>query len=342
MKKIAINGFGRIGRMVFKELTENESNDLRVVAINDLTDIKTLAHLLKYDSVYGQWDGISRITESSIIIFNEDGEEREIKVFSERDPEKLPWEKLGIDIVLECTGFFTDKKGAGGHLKAGAKRVILSAPSKDADIPMFVPGVNEESYKGEKILSMTSCTTNCLAPIAMVLDQEFGIERGFMTTTHSYTNDQNILDLPHKDLRRARAAAINMVPTTTGAAKSIGKVIPKLEGKLDGISIRVPTPTVSLLDLICSVKKETDKKTVLKVLREYAKKELEGILDVEDEPLVSSDYIGNPYSAVIDSEMTQVNKNLIKIVAWYDNEYGYSCRLAEFTEFIIKNPKSFK
>ena len=335
MKKVAINGFGRIGRTVFKELVDAEGNNLEVVAINDLTDIKTLAHLLKYDSVYGQWDGIAKVTEDSIFIFDEKGEQKEVKVFSERDPQKLPWGKLEVDVVLECTGIFTDKKGAGQHLTAGAKKVIISAPTKDADIPMFVPGINEEEYNGEEIISMASCTTNCLAPIVKILDNEFGVKNGFMTTTHSYTNDQRILDLPHKDLRRARAAAINIIPTTTGAAKSIGRVIPELQGKLDGISIRVPVPTVSVLDLTCVLDKETTKKEILDIFRKYAENKLDGILSVEDEPLVSSDYIGNPYSAIVDSVMTQVNGNLVKIIAWYDNEYGYSCRLAEFTEYII-------
>ncbi len=344
-KKIAINGFGRIGKMVFKEIVENEENELEVVAINDLTEIKTLAHLLKYDSVYGQWDAITKVTESSIFISNQAGydcgceekpSEREIKIFAEKDPKKLPWGELEIDLVLECTGIFRDKKGAGKHLTAGAKKVIISAPPKDSDIPLFVPGVNEEDYNGEKILSMASCTTNCLAPIVSVLNKNFGIEKGFITTIHSYTNDQNILDLPHSDLRRARAAGINMIPTTTGAAKSIGKIIPELEGKLDGISIRVPTPTVSILDLVCLLKKKVNKEELIKVFKEYSENELNGILNIEKEPLVSSDYIGNPYSAIIDEKTIDANEKLVKIIAWYDNEYGYSCRLAEFVEYILR------
>lgn len=318
MIKIAINGFGRIGRPAFKKAISN--SNMEVVAINDLTDKKTLEHLLKYDSIYGRYDG-----------------KIDCEIFAEKDPEKLPWKKLGVDVVLECTGLFTDLDGAGKHIKAGAKKVIISAPAKNEIIPSYVLGVNEEKYNSEKedILDMGSCTTNCLAPVANILNDNFGIVKGFMTTVHSYTNDQRILDLPHKDLRRARAAAINLIPTSTGAAKAIGKVIPELKGKLDGIAIRVPTPTVSILDLIVEVKKTTTKEEVNKAFLK-AEKELKGIFRTEKELLVSSDYIGDTYSSIIDLEETMVNGNLIKVLAWYDNEAGYSARLVEFAEFIGK------
>jgi glyceraldehyde-3-phosphate dehydrogenase type I len=256
---------------------------------------------------------------------------------AEKDPEKLPWKSLKVDIVLECTGFFTDKDGAGKHLKAGAKKVIVSAPCKD--LPGFVLGVNAEKYdpKKDDVMDMGSCTTNCLAPIAKVLNDEFGIVKGFMTTVHSYTNDQKILDLPHKDLRRARAAAINLIPTSTGAARAIGKMIPELIGKLDGIAIRVPTPTVSILDLIVEVKKPTTKEEVNQAFKKAAvSKNFKGILRVEEEPLVSMDFKGDSYSAILDAEETMVKDNLVKVLGWYDNEWGYSCRLAEFAEFVGK------
>lgn len=337
--KIAINGFGRIGRPVFKRIIENHP-DLQVVAINDLTDPKTLAYLLKYDSIYGIYKKSIRANENELLI---DGtsEGNKVKVFAENNPEKLPWRELGIDIVLECTGQFTDYDGAEKHLTAGAKKVIISAPSKSPEkIPSFVLGVNEESYDPKyEILDMGSCTTNCLAPIAKVLNDKFRIVRGFMTTIHSYTNDQKILDLPHKDLRRARAAALNMIPTSTGAARAIGNVIPELKGKLDGIAVRVPTPIVSLVDLVC----EVENKTTLQELNFVLKKEsqnprFKGILGIEDALLVSSDYIGNSFSAIVDAENTKViNGNLIKILAWYDNEWAYACRLAEFADYIGKN-----
>jgi len=315
--KIAINGFGRIGRQVYRNIKENHPH-LDVVAINDLTDQKTLEHLLKHDSNYGKSDV-----------------KLDAQVFAEKDPEKLPWKDLGIDIVLECTGFFTDKENAGKHIKAGAKKVIVSAPCKD--LSGFVLGVNAETYdpKKDDVMDMGSCTTNCLAPIAKILNDEFGIVKGFMTTVHSYTNDQRILDLPHKDLRRARAAAINMIPTSTGAAKAIGKMIPELNGKLDGISIRVPTSTVSVLDLIVEVKKSTTKEDVNKAFEKAAgTKEFEGIFRVEKDPLVSTDFKGDSYSSIIDLEQTMVNDNMIKVLGWYDNEWGYSCRLADFAEFV--------
>jgi len=331
--KVAINGFGRIGRPVFRRIIEKHP-ELEVVAINDLTDTKTLAHLLKYDSVYGIYQKSVKAEGDNLIV-----NEQKFKVFSEKDPANLPWKKLGVDIVLECSGVFTDYEGAKKHLEAGAKKVIISAPSKNPEkIPEFVLGVNEDKYDPKyDIVDMGSCTTNCLAPVAKVLNDNFGIVKGFMSTIHAYTNDQRILDLAHKDLRRARAAAINIIPTTTGAARAIGNVLPELKGKLDGIAFRVPVPTVSVLDLICEVKKQTTKEEVNFALKKASQSErLKGILGVEDAPLVSSDYIGNSYSAIVDSLSTMVIDNLVKVVAWYDNEWAYACRLAEFAEFVGK------
>jgi len=323
MIKVAINGFGRIGRPVFRRIIDNHPK-LKIVAVNDLADTKTLNHLLKYDSVYG-------------IYGKTVGLGKEIKVFNETDPENLPWKELGVDVVLECTGVFSDFEGASRHLKAGAKKVIISAPCKSKEVATFVLGVNSEKYNPQKdqVVSMASCTTNCLAPVAKVLDDNFKIVKGFMTTCHSYTNDQKILDLPHKDLRRARAAALNIIPTSTGAAKAVGQVLPQLEGKLDGIAFRVPTPTVSILDLICQVKKKTTAQAVNSVLKKASQeKSFKGILALETAPLVSSDFIGNSFSAIVDSELTMAKDDLVKVVAWYDNEYGYACRLAEFAELI--------
>ena len=338
MIKIAINGFGRIGRPTFKRILDNHPN-LAVVAINDLTDTKTLAHLLRYDSIYGIYQKPVKFTEKALLIDGtKDG--KQVLVFAETDPSKLPWKKLGIDIVLECTGRFTDYEGAKKHLEAGAKKVIISAPSKDPEkIPSYVLGVNADQYDPKyKILDMGSCTTNCLAPVAKILNDNFKIVRGFMTTVHSYTNDQRILDLAHKDLRRARAAALNIIPTSTGAAKALGQVLPELKGKLDGIAIRVPTPTVSLVDLVCEVEKKTSAQEVNYVFKKASEKEeLKGILGIEDAPLVSSDYIGNSFSAIVDAENTKViNDHLIKVLAWYDNEWAYACRLAEFAEYVGK------
>ena len=333
--KIAINGFGRIGRPAFKRIIDNHP-DLAVVAINDLTDTKTLAHLLRYDSIYGIYQKPVKFTEKALLIDGtKDG--KQVLVFAETDPSKLPWKKLGIDIILECTGRFTDYEGAKKHLEAGAKKVIISAPGEGT--PSFILGVNEGKYNSKKddVVDMGSCTTNCLAPVAKVLNDNFGIVKGFMSTIHSYTNDQRILDLAHKDLRRTRAAAINIIPTTTGAAKAIGKVIPELKGKLNGIAFRVPTPTVSVLDLICEVKKKTTVEEVNYIFKKASqKKELNGILGIEDAPLVSSDYIGNSFSAVVDAGLTMAQDNLVKIVAWYDNEWAYACRLAEFAEYVGK------
>ena len=331
MIKIAINGFGRIGRQVFKNIEESHP-DLEVVAINDLTDNQTLEQLLKYDSNYGRYGKEITATEDSITV----GKNKYL-ILAEKDPEKLPWKDLEVDIVLECTGIFTDAEGAKKHIKAGAKKVIISAPAKDKEIPGFILGVNADKFdaKDVDIMDMGSCTTNCLAPMAKVLNDEFGIVNGFMTTVHSYTNDQRILDLPHKDLRRARAAAINIIPTSTGAAKAIGKMIPELDGKLDGIAIRVPTPTVSVLDLIVQVEKPITKDQVLEAFKKAAgSKNFKGILRVEEEPLVSTDFKGDSYSSIVDAEQIMVKDNLVKVLGWYDNEWGYSCRLAEFAEFV--------
>jgi len=337
MINLAINGFGRIGRSVLRKILSSSSG-IKIVAINDLTDPKILAHLLRYDSVYGVYGKHVKASNDSISV----GGNR-IKVFSEKDPESLPWKELGIDVVLECTGAFRDFKGAEKHLKAGAKKVIISAPAKSPEIPSFLLGINEEKYdpKKDNIIDMGSCTTNCLAPVVKVLNDNFGIVKGFMTTVHSYTNDQNILDLPHKDLRRARAAAINIIPTTTGATKAIGKVIPKMNGRLDGMAIRVPTPTVSIVDFVCEVRKKTSSQEINYAFKKAShSKKMNGILGIEDAPLVSSDYIGNSYSSIVDAENTKViGDKLIKVLSWYDNEYGYASRLADFTQFIGKKIK---
>jgi len=331
MTKIAINGFGRIGRPSFKIAFEKEN--LEIVAINDLTDLKTVAHLLKYDSSYGEYHQTVEIDEqNSLLIVGG----KKIKYLSEPDPEKLPWQDLGVDIVLECTGIFEDREKAQKHLKAGARKVVLSAPPK-GDIPVYLIGVNEHEYDAEKdnIISNGSCTTNCLAPIIKVLDENFGLEKGFMTTTHSYTNDQRLQDLPHRDLRRARAAALNIIPTTTGAAKTVGLVMKHLEGKLDGISLRVPTPVVSIVDFICNLKKEVTVAEINAAFMEAIKSEkLQGILDATNNELVSMDFKGNPHSSIVDLPLTMANGNLVKVVGWYDNEWGYSNRLVEMAELV--------
>lgn len=319
MIKVAINGFGRIGRPVLKRILDSNFN-LEVIAINDLADKNVLEHLFKHDSVYGLYE--KKISDK-------------VKFFSEKDISNLPWKQLGTDIVLECSGQFTDFDEVEKHITAGAKKVIISAPSKSKKVPVFVLGVNEQKYDSKKdnIVSMASCTTNCLAPIAKVLNDNFKIIAGFMTTSHSYTNDQRVLDLPHKDLRRARAAGLNIIPTTTGAASAIGKVIPELEGRLDGIALRMPTPTVSVLDLVCQVEKKISAEEVNSIFRK-AEKQFPGILRVENAPLVSSDFKGDSFSAILDSNLTMARDNLIKVVAWYDNEIGYAARLVEFTDFI--------
>ena len=323
-KKIAINGFGRIGRNCLKIILDN-FKDLEVVAINDLTDSAMLAHLLQYDSVYGEYKEVSFDKEGIIV------NGKKIRIYNEKEPENLPWKELKVDVVLECTGIFTKKEGASKHLLAGAKKVIISAPAKSDDIHSYILGVNADKYKGEEIIDMGSCTTNCLAPVVKVLEDAFQIEKGFVTTTHSYTLNQNLLDGTNKDFRRARAAAINIVPTTTGAAKAISKVIPTMEGKLDGVALRVPTATVSIVDLVCLLKKETTKEEVNALFENYKEK---SILKLEKKPLVSSDFIKNTHSSIVDAEMTKVNGKLVQILSWYDNEWGYSFRLAELAQLI--------
>lgn len=330
MIKIAINGFGRIGRPSFKIAFEKE--DMEIVAINDLTDLKTAAHLLQYDSSYGVYHRQVEIDEENSFLIV-DG--KKIKFLSESDPEKLPWHDMEVDIVLECTGIFEDREKAQKHLLAGAKKVVLSAPPK-GDIPVYLIGVNEHEYDPEKdnIISNGSCTTNCLAPMIKVLDENFGLEKGFMTTTHSYTNDQRLQDLPHRDLRRARAAALNIIPTTTGAAKTVGLVMKHLEGKLDGISLRVPTPVVSIVDFICTLKNEASVEEINASFKKAAEGELKDILAAEEGQLVSMDFKGNPHSSIVDLPLTMANGNLAKVVGWYDNEWGYSNRLVEMAELV--------
>ncbi len=331
MVRVAINGFGRIGRQVFKVLFEKYRDQVEVVAVNDLTDVKTLAHLLKYDSNYGKFDADIR-TEGDYILVDD----VKIKVLAEPDPAKLPWKDLNIDIVVESTGRFRERDKAAKHLEAGAKKVIISAPAKGEDITIVL-GVNHEKYDPEKhhIISNASCTTNCLAPVAKILNDKFGIKRGLMTTVHSYTNDQRILDLPHKDLRRARAAAINIIPTTTGAAAAIGKVIPELNGKLDGMAMRVPTSTVSIVDLTVELEKSVTAEEINKAMKEAAEGELKGILGYSEEPLVSSDYKGDPRSSIFDALETKViDGTFVKVLSWYDNEWGYSNRVADLIVYI--------
>ena len=331
--KVGINGFGRIGRAALKNILEDQDcSAIEITAINDLTDPATLAHLLKYDSVQGVFPQKITSNNEEIAI---DG--KSIRVLSEREPAKLPWKDLGVDFVIESTGFFTDREAAGQHLDAGAKKVIISAPSKNPDITIVL-GVNQETYLPEQhnIISNASCTTNCLAPVAKVLHDNFFIEKGLMTTIHSYTNDQRILDLPHSDLRRARAANVSMIPTTTGAAKAVATVLPEIAGRLDGMAIRVPTPNVSLIDLVVEVKKNASAKEVNEAFKEAAREGLKSILRVEDNPLVSIDYNGDPYSSIIDSLSTIVMKDkMIKVLAWYDNEWGYSNRVKDLLKFII-------
>jgi len=332
--KIAINGFGRIGRNVLRSILQDKAcGDVEVSAINDLTDSATLAHLLKYDSVQGILDLPVSSDESGLIV---DG--GRIDVLSERDPGKLPWKEKGVDIVIESTGFFTKREGAAKHLAAGAKKVLISAPASDPDVTIVL-GVNAENYEPEKhhIVSNASCTTNCLAPVAKILNDEYGINRGLMTTVHSYTNDQNILDLPHKDLRRARAAAVSMIPTTTGAAKAVSLVLPELKGKLDGMAIRVPTPNVSLIDLVVELKAETTTEEVNEVFQAASENSYKDILRIENSPLVSSDFNGDPTSSVVDGPSTKVmDGNMLKVLSWYDNEWGYSSRVKDLIKFIAE------
>ncbi|NLT94050.1 MAG: ArsJ-associated glyceraldehyde-3-phosphate dehydrogenase [Clostridia bacterium] len=332
--KIGINGFGRIGRNVLRAAMGNEG--LEIVAVNDLTDANTLAHLFKYDSVHGVYPGTVEAKDDVIIV---DG--KEVKVYAEKDPELIPWGELGVEIVVESTGRFTNGKDAQKHLKAGAKKVIISAPAKEEDITI-VMGVNEDKYDPEKhhIISNASCTTNCLAPIVKVLHDKFVVKRGFMTTVHSYTNDQRILDLPHKDLRRARAAGMSIIPTTTGAAKAVALVIPELKGKLNGFAMRVPTPNVSVVDLVAELEKNTSVEEINQVLKEASEGQMRGILGYSEEPLVSKDYNGDPRSSIVDALSTMVMEgNLVKVVAWYDNEWGYSCRVVDLAKYLAKSFK---
>src|SRR5919202_1656626 len=335
MARVAINGFGRIGRQVFKAILERYPDELEVVAINDLTHNDPLARLLRYDSTYGIFEGEVEATESEITV-QQDDQRYDIRALAERDPTKLPWRDLNIDIVIESTGRFTDAEKARAHLQAGAKKVIITAPAKGEDITICL-GVNEDQYDPENhnIISNASCTTNCLAPVAKVLNDSFGINRGLMTTIHSYTMDQNLQDNVHKDLRRARAAAMNIVPTTTGAAKAVALVIPELKGKFDGYALRVPTPTVSIVDFVVELERPASVEEINNAFREAADGEMEGILGVSDEPLVSSDYIGTEFSSVVDTLLTmEMGDNFVKVVSWYDNEWGYSCRVADLTALV--------
>ncbi len=327
--KIGINGFGRIGRLVFRRMME--VGGFEVVAINDLMDPKTLAHLLKYDSVHRKFPGEVKALENGVSVNG-----KIIKITAEKDPSLLGWGKMGVDIVIESTGVFTKKEKLQLHIDAGAKKVILTAPPKDDLDAMVVIGVNDSSLKSEhKIISNASCTTNCLAPMVKVLDNVFGIQKGFMTTVHAYTNDQVMLDQPHKDLRRARAGAANILPTTTGAAKAVGKVLPHLKGKLDGFALRVPVPDGSLTDFVCILNKEATKEEINAAMKKASENDLKGILEYCEDPVVSSDIIGNSYSCIFDSLSTMVSGNLVKVVGWYDNEWGYSCRVVDLMKKMV-------
>ena len=329
--RVAINGFGRIGRNFFRA-SYNDS-DIEIVALNDLTDSRTLAHLLTYDSIHGTFQADVQHTPDSLVVNG-----KTIRIFAIKDPKTLPWKELQVDFVIESTGRFTDRKSAGQHLEAGASRVIISAPAKDPD-NTIVLGVNESTYNPQKhkIISNASCTTNCLAPLSKIILQEFGIKHAFMTTVHSYTNDQQLLDLPHSDLRRARAASLSMIPTSTGAAKALHLVIPELKGKIDGMAIRVPTPNVSLIDLSAEVEKDCDAATVNAAFTEAAQGALKGYLQVSEAPIVSTDLNGCSFSATLDAPLTSVmDKRLVKVFAWYDNEWGYSCRVRDLVKFLAQ------
>jgi glyceraldehyde 3-phosphate dehydrogenase len=331
--KLGINGFGRVGRLTLRAINQYHKGKLEVVAVNDLTDAKTNAHLLKWDSSYGRYPGEVKASDDSIVV---DG--KKVKVLAERDPAKIPWRSLGVDIVIESTGLFTDATKAAAHLEGGAKKVIISAPAKNEDITIVL-GVNEADYKPDKhkIISNASCTTNCVAPVVKVLHQNFGVARGLMTTAHAYTGDQRLLDTFHKDLRRARAAALNIVPTTTGAARAVTQVIPELKGKLHGLALRVPTATVSLVDLVADLEREVTVEEVNKALEKAASGSLKGIMEYCTEPLVSTDFKGNPASSIVDAPNTMVIAgNMVKVLAWYDNEWGYSCRLGDLAIYIAK------
>ncbi|TMD88923.1 MAG: type I glyceraldehyde-3-phosphate dehydrogenase [Chloroflexi bacterium] len=329
--RIGINGFGRIGRQTLKAMLERHPRDLEVVALNDITDTRTNAHLLKYDSTYGHFPGEVEATADTLIVNG-----HKVKVISQRDPGQIPWGDLGVELVIESTGLFTDAEKAAAHLRGGAKKVIISAPAKGEDLTIVL-GVNDDMYDPAKhnIISNASCTTNCLAPAAKVLNDNFGIERGLMNTIHSYTNDQRILDQVHKDLRRARTAGSNIIPTTTGAARALSLVIPELKGRFDGMSLRVPTVTVSVVDFVANVRKEATKESINDAYKEAAAGSLNGILGVTEEPLVSMDFRGDPRSSIIDGLSTMVTGgNMVKVIAWYDNEWGYSCRCADLANFI--------
>jgi len=329
--RIGINGFGRIGRLTLRTINQYHRNELEVTAVNDLADAATNAHLFKWDSTYGSYAGDVSTKDGVISV---DG--KDIRVFSEREPANIPWSECGVDIVLECTGIFTDALKAAGHLKGGAKKVIISAPAKNDDATIVL-GVNDEIYSPQKhnVISNASCTTNCLAPVAKVLQDSFGIKYGLITTIHAYTNDQRLQDTYHKDLRRARAAAENIVPTTTGAAKAIGRVLPELDGKLHGIAMRVPTATVSIVDMVAELAKDTSTEEVNKAFKTYAAGQMKGILEYCQQPLVSSDFKGSTASSIFDALSTIViGGNLVKVLAWYDNEWGYCCRLADLAKFI--------
>jgi len=328
--RVAINGFGRIGRNVLRAAKKAGATDIDFVAVNDLTDTKTLAHLLKYDSVHGTYHGTVEAREQSLVV---DGDE--VRVFAEKDPAALPWADLGVDIVIESTGRFTKRADAAKHLAGGARKVIISAPAKEEDITIVL-GVNEEKYDpaSHHVISNASCTTNCLAPVVKVLLDEFGFRRGLMTTVHAYTNDQNILDLPHKDLRRARAAGMSMIPTSTGAAKATSLVIPEVKGRIDGTAIRVPTPDVSVVDLTAELEKDVTAQQVNDALRAASEGRMKGILGYEETELVSIDYTGNPHSSIVDAPSTNVVAGLVKVVAWYDNEWGYSNRCVDLARYV--------
>ncbi|MCF8240476.1 MAG: type I glyceraldehyde-3-phosphate dehydrogenase [Melioribacteraceae bacterium] len=328
--KVGINGFGRIGRLVFRRGLE--LGNVEFVGINDLTDAKTLAHLLKYDSVHGRFNGEVKADGDSIIVNGQ-----KIKITAEKDPAKLNWKELGVQVVIESTGVFRTQEACMKHVEAGADKVILTVPSKGDIDATVVLGVNEEVLTGdEKVVSNASCTTNCLAPMVKVLNDKFGVEKGFMTTVHSYTNDQKVLDLPHSDLRRARAAAVSIIPTTTGAAKAVGKVIPELKGKLDGFALRVPTPDGSITDLVAELKKEVSVEEINAAMKEAAEGGMKGILEFCEDPIVSADIVGNSHSSIFDSLSTMVNGNMVKVVSWYDNEWGYSCRVVDLLLKIAK------
>ena len=326
--RVGINGFGRIGRNFFRAALK-QGADFEVVAVNDLTDTKTLAHLLKYDSILGRFDGEVSFTEDSLIVNG-----KEIKVLAQRNPADLPWGELGVEVVVESTGFFTDGEKAKAHIEAGAKKVVISAPAKNVD-GTFVMGVNDGDYTNDlTIVSNASCTTNCLAPLAKVLHENFGIERGIMTTIHSYTGDQRILDAPHKDLRRARAAALNMIPTKTGAAQAVALVLPELKGRFDGLAVRVPTPTGSLTDLTFVAEKEVSVEAIKAAVKAAAEGELKGVLEYTEDPIVSSDIVGNPHTSIFDATETKVIGNLVKVLSWYDNEWGYTNALVRLTALV--------